>query len=1423
MNNMNKLIAIILTAAMLAGDNCAAYALARGGSDTLRPPAFKLQGKGITRRDVIKAVGAAAFAGIAQKADAEMAISSDVERIDPQLYEALERVVPALKAFMTWPVESSDPSIQAAAQKAKEVFDSQKVKVIFTIADLKQAVAAQAQEAQDPEEKAYLEYIRDNAVPRAEAKQVSDDEYVIAFDIRTLKGGMAAMIVGLAHEIAGHMSITYYERKSLTPMEEEARAFDIEINYLRLLLADEKLLKAFGFNDPNIKPIKEEIEELVAQDEAVLLYIREKLAGEGTHTGQALSLGLAALGAAAGITAAGAVIAFMKLTQRKNAVREAEGKTDKHHKKKSKGPRPSKHGDDPSRSSSEAQDAFPDIPDGFEIRASQLREILTHKYLSRKILKGGPIAQPEFFVSLGPVYGFYAQFMDKDGVRSFDDLVRDVISGKIGQPLVFKNTLSALGVGVFFLRRTADGMIEISVFSKMDSAAPPAAMDIIIDESIRNVKGVKISRKNHVARILIDPTKCDALRVIRSVAEGMRGFAGSSMMAESRINAVLHNGRAYETRCTFAGSLRYPKCFLTHNGIKGKKQWIGKIGSSPEFANHTFREDEAALIAWGRGEIFDPLFKIFDIKAEEQEAFKAYVDETVREEYSYLVERLKASGIDADIKVRGEFDLMWLAPEEEGAFPKPVLIESTFALLNPDVGNKVITVKKPADVSRSSAEGELLAPYMGLFKDYFEFAHRMGGEYDYTFKAIPHPEKVLLQDVHKLPKTSTYFLDSMSRFFATNEMGWEKAFEYMPGRKGAYLGVSYGGQNLSYMVNGNFDQGIIIDFNPYVGEIFMPIRNAFILMARTRAEYLSFLTGVKFTDEELSELAKPGVTLEAIWNELAGRISSAQESGRSANKEALWAQVRKIFPERLLSPAQVFWDRWSYTDFKCSDMVREMMKQGSWLSSEENFQKVKSMVKEGRIMGVRGNWLDGRLFEKISQYLREKDIAVSAIYASNISEWFKYEGDRKRLHENLNKLPVAQEVVYIHNINASSTKVQVLKDKSASEGSISAGELGTPAETMASSAGVAERIGELVKAYNKDRRTRLIEKTRAGQAVFRRFEDALGFLKQESVSEGARVLLESDITSRQMRELTGLNFECFLFRLRGQKEWILYKGSSEFGPSMSVIKEFIDAEPAVFCDVWVHNHPNSDEPLPSAGDIFGSTLFGINGIYSQFIVGRSGVTQFKVTNASAADYFAQAVFHNKLAKVIRNKYRRNYVVEMFRKKFRKDYIRGLDEVISIVEGGDFYPEDHPLLKKVLEEVLAESGVDMQFKKWEELNGEELALRSDFSGLLQINDDLGRRKVIEFLWKIDPDGKTLTDIFRSFSHDRDESVQMAVLGLFYSHHKGDVNTEIIEAFTGSKFKNVAELAKKYLEHENASRTAKKQDVQLRQMQAIAQAA
>ena len=39
MNNMNKLIAIILTAAMLAGDNCSAYALARGGSDTLRPVA----------------------------------------------------------------------------------------------------------------------------------------------------------------------------------------------------------------------------------------------------------------------------------------------------------------------------------------------------------------------------------------------------------------------------------------------------------------------------------------------------------------------------------------------------------------------------------------------------------------------------------------------------------------------------------------------------------------------------------------------------------------------------------------------------------------------------------------------------------------------------------------------------------------------------------------------------------------------------------------------------------------------------------------------------------------------------------------------------------------------------------------------------------------------------------------------------------------------------------------------------------------------------------------------------------------------------------------------------------------------------------------------------------------------------------------
>ncbi|MFA5146512.1 MAG: FHA domain-containing protein [Candidatus Omnitrophota bacterium] len=265
---------------------------------------------------------------------------------------------------------------------------------------------------------------------------------------------------------------------------------------------------------------------------------------------------------------------------------------------------------------------------------------------------------------------------------------------------------------------------------------------------------------------------------------------------------------------------------------------------------------------------------------------------------------------------------------------------------------------------------------------YFDLVKRFGG---HDYGADPAADKMLLEQTGK--------------WFGTNEPDWGVSLNEMRGKKGVYIGVAYGGQNLSRLCYGDFEQALIVDSNPFVTEIFMPIRAVLIAMARSRAEYLGFLAGVRLNETELEMLRD--ADLSHIESYISGRAFTEKDR-TAAFRNELWGRIQGIFPSHLAGQASTFWELYAPGGFGLSSMVRNMDRGDSWLSSERNFARIRKMTSEGRIYGVTADWADAASISPIARYMSDHGLKASVIYVSNIMERIDEIEDRTKREKTAN-------------------------------------------------------------------------------------------------------------------------------------------------------------------------------------------------------------------------------------------------------------------------------------------------------------------------------------------------------------------------------------------------------------------------------------
>lgn len=88
---------------------------------------------------------------------------------------------------------------------------------------------------------------------------------------------------------------------------------------------------------------------------------------------------------------------------------------------------------------------------------------------------------------------------------------------------------------------------------------------------------------------------------------------------------------------------------------------------------------------------------------------------------------------------------------------------------------------------------------------------------------------------------------------------------------------------------------------------------------------------------------------------------------------------------------------------------------GHFLNSEKDFQYIKGMQEEHRILLVTGDFAGPKALEAVGTYLRERGYTVSAFYLSNV-EFYLFRGDAYlRFIENLEALPSDENTLLIRS------------------------------------------------------------------------------------------------------------------------------------------------------------------------------------------------------------------------------------------------------------------------------------------------------------------------------------------------------------------------------------------------------------------------
>ncbi|MDP8217626.1 MAG: methyltransferase domain-containing protein [Candidatus Theseobacter exili] len=211
---------------------------------------------------------------------------------------------------------------------------------------------------------------------------------------------------------------------------------------------------------------------------------------------------------------------------------------------------------------------------------------------------------------------------------------------------------------------------------------------------------------------------------------------------------------------------------------------------------------------------------------------------------------------------------------------------------------------------------------------------------------------------------------------------------------GIFAGVSFE-QNMSYILAQKPELAVITDRNRTVSEVFLPVVSELACASSSRLMFLAVLFGKKFDPEVESE------SEEWSFEKILDYLDSQENY-----ENPMIADIIESFPAELKETAYKFWvhnNRFGMPGIRISEggidspfsiatyrkfiarIATGLDSSLHWLGNEENFQKIQTYFRNGKIVGISGDW-GLRLDTSVLQLSQDAGLPLNLVAFSNITE-----------------------------------------------------------------------------------------------------------------------------------------------------------------------------------------------------------------------------------------------------------------------------------------------------------------------------------------------------------------------------------------------------------------------------------------------------
>ncbi|MFC1555059.1 hypothetical protein ACFL7D_10520 [candidate division KSB1 bacterium] len=246
---------------------------------------------------------------------------------------------------------------------------------------------------------------------------------------------------------------------------------------------------------------------------------------------------------------------------------------------------------------------------------------------------------------------------------------------------------------------------------------------------------------------------------------------------------------------------------------------------------------------------------------------------------------------------------------------------------------------------------------------------------------------------------------------------------------GAYIGVGPN-QNFTYIANIKPEIAFIVDVREQ-NTLQHLIYKVIFELSDSRAEFFSFLFS-KPLDAKIGPTENTDINGLIQYFRLAGSDRDMFENTFNTIKSILskkygfkFTSTQLISLEKIFRAFYIYNLNITYSNSRSirswyptySELLTQKNNKGEQLNpfnSREDFIFLKNMHLQNRIIPVTGNFSGNKAFRKISEYLDNYNIEVSAIYVSNVEQYvFRSMIDWNNWVSNVKYLPLNEKAVFI--------------------------------------------------------------------------------------------------------------------------------------------------------------------------------------------------------------------------------------------------------------------------------------------------------------------------------------------------------------------------------------------------------------------------